>query len=201
MASLSPAVYFSLFAHFPLKAPLMWGLLCCFQRSVRPQWVITQEPSPYTLCNPWVQHTLTTKNTWLALNDDCIRSTLMVKFPYEAIKHHSLRVVLWSFKFIWSVRDVMREKSWMKLVYVNPAGVYICVKCVQWTRETRHPSHVVSHPGRLTRGKSINCLEFKTKVTKAMTTGMSSILQGTEIRRSQLDSVYEHKPSVSVHIW
>lgn len=43
-------------AHFLLKAPLTWGLLLCFQRTVRLLWVITQAPQNTTSVTPSLTH-------------------------------------------------------------------------------------------------------------------------------------------------
>lgn len=48
----APTVCSVFFAHFLLKAPLTWGLLLCFQRTVHLPWVITQAPQNTTCLTP-----------------------------------------------------------------------------------------------------------------------------------------------------
>lgn len=50
----APTVCSVFFAHFLLKAPLTWGLLLCFQRTVRLLWVITQAPHNTTSLTPLI---------------------------------------------------------------------------------------------------------------------------------------------------
>lgn len=71
---------------FPSQSSLDVGLVVLFSEKCETSVSYYPGPSPYTLCNLWDQHTLTTKCTWLALNYvSASGSRLKVTFPYETV--------------------------------------------------------------------------------------------------------------------